>query len=974
MTTAKDSAPRFCVGLDLGTSNSVVAYAALGDAAEKVKAEGSESRAAAVRVLEVPQLITPGEVAERQLLPSAIYHPDERELAPGDLALPWDRRPTAIAGEAARRLGLDRPDRLVSSAKSWLCHDAVDRRAKILPWGAGPDVPRISPVRAKATLIEHLRSAWDHGIAGRYARSKLAAQDVILCVPASFDETARELTVEAAQEALGLEVGSGLHLLEEPLAALYSWLGAREERWADRLAAGERVLVCDVGGGTTDFSIVKVVANEDAPSGLSLERTAVSDHLLLGGDNMDLALARLVEPRISGRDPDGDDDAESSFTAKQWHELVQSCRIAKEALLAGKRQEATVGVKGSGSKLIGGARSTRLTAEEVRAVVIDGFLPLCKASEKPKRRRTGLAEFGLPFAADPAVTRHLVEFLRRHADADDDRDRAAGKERLLRPDAVLFNGGPFLTAALRTRVIDALVSWFKPRDKSYKPRVLRGERPELAVAVGAAYFGMIRRGGGPRIRSGLARSYYVAVGGPKAKGEANESALCLVPQGLEEGDEVTVERELTALTNQPVSFGLYASTSRGGDVPGDVVDAGDEEFVPMAPLATVLRTGKKKRKESVPVALRARLTEVGTLEMWLASQVSDRRWRLEFGVRGASGEESGGGANGADGEGNGATDLGGIDPARIDAATRRIQGAFAASGFDAVKNLNTIMRQLEDDLGLPRDGWPKGVVRTLWDESIAKISERRTVAREYESRWFNIAGFCLRPGVGAHLDEERVRTCWKVYLNGVTFQRNTPSRIEWLILWRRLSAGLSTGQQEEVMSRLFPQLTGKGPRARLGGQELEEAWRLAASLENTAAARREKLGDRLIEMLFRDEAPRAALWALGRLGARQPVHAPQNATLHAQVATRWLEHLVVAPIDDRRRHELLFAIVQLARRTGDRGRDLPDGPREKALAFLRERDAPPGMLRHVEEVVAYEAAEQKVLLADSLPPGLQLKS
>lgn len=952
------------LGIDLGTSNSALAWAgSVGS-----HAASRTTTPAGLQLLDIPQLVAPGQVDLRPLLPSSCYLPAANELADGAAGLPWTRTPPHVVGEAARGLGAARPERLVGSAKSWLSHDTVDRRAAILPWGAPNEVERISPVTAQAMVLDHLRAAWNHTIASGDSMLRLEHQEVVLCVPASFDETARELTVEAARTALKMDE-QRLVLLEEPLAAMYAWLAARDERWSRRLKAGERVLVCDVGGGTTDLSLVAVC--KAAGGGLELERTAVSDHLLLGGDNMDLALTRIAEERLAG-------SGGKHLEAAQWQELLNSCRLAKESLLRrDATNDATVSVRGRGRKLVGATRRTTLGRQEVRDLILDGFFPLVDPDQEPRRGgRVGLTEFGLPYATDPAITRHLAGFLRRHAEDGDPRDRAAGGVAMARPAAVLFNGGPFRITALRERILAALCRWFEPNCPGYKPRVLRGESPDLAVALGAAWFGQVRRGSGTRIRGGLARSYYAGV---ETSDVTGCSALCLVPHGLEEGAETEIDRDLHLRTNRAVSFGLFASSSRPMDRPGDLVDVSSQEFIPLPPLATVVKTGRKAARKQVPVYLQAKLTEVGTLEISLAERGGDRRWQLAFGVR--HGNEAGAeAATEAEDQAPAAPGTGAPpaleagdshDPQALGLAADSIRAAFESSGPGGSKALASLMRQLEDDLGCKRDSWSLAAIRYLWDH-VAAVAERRKVTRDHEARWLNLAGFCLRPGTGASADPQRIKDVWKVALDGISHPRHTPSRVEWQVLWRRLAGGLGSGQQEQLIAQVMGKLDGsKGPR--LGGQEREEAWRLAASLEHVSTKRKRKLGNLLLDLLGGDDAPRVALWAVGRLGARAPIHAPANAALPADQAGQWLERLLdtppPAPVD-----ALAFCLVQLGRLTGDRARDVAEDLRRRAATVLRDLGASGLVVRHLEEITAYQANEQRILLADSLPPGLRLEA
>ena len=596
---------RYVVGLDLGTTNCSLAYAA---------AESEDpSRPAAVEQLAIPQVVGVNDVSPRPLLPSFLYLVAAGEFPPGALDLPWKAGADRAVGAFARDHGAKSPGRLVSSAKSWLSHAGVDRRAAILPWTAPPEAPRVSPVEASAAYLAHLRASWDEAM-GKESGGRLEEQELLLTVPASFDAVARELTVEAAKQA-GLP---DVTLLEEPQAAFYAWLAQIGDGWRKRVKVGDVVLVCDVGGGTTDFSLI-AVAERDGD--LALERLAVGEHILLGGDNMDLALAHAVAATLP-RGMEGLD-------AAQRVALNHACRAAKEALFADpKKKSAPVAILGRGSKVIGGSIKTELDRETLDRVLVDGFLPKCAPTDQPaKGRRVGLAEIGLPYAADTAITRHLARFLSRQAGSL----HADGSA--IRPSAVLFNGGVFKADPLRARVLEVLSDWAgRPIPD------LKSDDLDLAVARGAAYYGQARRGRGVRIRGGVARSYYVGLetSAPAVPGVAPEiKALCVVPMGMEEGTEADVPGpELGLVVGEPAVFRFLSSTTRRDDPVGAVVERwGSEEIEELAPLETALAVEDQAEAETVPVRLHARVTEVGTLELSCRSARDDRRWALEFNVR-----------------------------------------------------------------------------------------------------------------------------------------------------------------------------------------------------------------------------------------------------------------------------------------------------------------------------------------------------
>jgi len=585
---------RYVVGIDLGTTNSAVGFV---DTAEEHPQ---------VRPFPIVQIVAPGQVEPRPSLPSFLYLAAPGELAKDALALPWSALPpTQVCGEFARNHGWQVPTRLVSSAKSWLCHPGLDRESPCLPWQAPAEVSKVSPVGASANYLSHIQGAWDDA----HPDAPLDGQDVFLTVPASFDAVARELTIRAAQQA-GLE---HVTLLEEPQAAFYSWLAVTGDAWRKQLEVGDVVLVCDVGGGTTDFSLIAVHQEE---GNLALERVAVGEHILLGGDNMDLALAHQVRARL---------EAEGhKLDPWQLTALTHSCRGAKEHLLSSDFEAAPVVVLGRGSKVIGGSMKAELRRADLE-ILVEGFFPAAQLGEKPKRaRRVGIQELGLPFAPDAAVTRHLASFVGAHRKAT----------------AVLFNGGVMKGRVLRQRILETLDSWSDSPEEDLKQ--LGGTDYDLAVAHGAAYYGLVRRGKGVRIRGGTARSYYIGIESsmPAVPGMAPPlKALCVAPFGMEEGTEAEVaDREFGLVIGEPVEFRFLSSTTRKDDRVGTLIEQVDDSIAELAPVATQLGGEADARAgQVVPVHLRTRVTEVGTLELWCDEAAGERRrWKLEYNVRESS--------------------------------------------------------------------------------------------------------------------------------------------------------------------------------------------------------------------------------------------------------------------------------------------------------------------------------------------------
>ncbi len=609
------SAACYAVGIDLGTTHCVMAA---------VDLSASDRDDVVQWMVPIPQLTAPGAVEDRAMLPSFLYLPHPDELRQEDRTLPWGAPLPFVVGELARTLGGRTPIRLVSSAKSWLCHPGVDRRAAILPVEAPEEVARVSPLEASMRYLEHLHAAWD----AQYPDAPLADQEVILTVPASFDPAARELTAEAAA-AVGL---GHLVLLEEPQAALYHWILAAQGEWRKQVRIGDVILVVDLGGGTADFSLIAVTERDGT---LELVRVAVGDHILLGGDNMDLALAHAVRTKLAGQGVNLD--------PWQLQGLTHGCRNAKEILLGDAAVETVpVVVPSRGSKLIGGTLRTELTRAEVAQTLVEGFFPAVEASARPAiRARAALTKLGLPYAQDAAMTRHLAAFLGRQAGATRD---LAGFENLpenasfLHPTAVLFNGGVFKARALLQRTLDVLNGWLAA-EGSPPVRLLEGADLDLAVARGAAYYGYVRRGRGVRIRGGTAKSYSVGVESamPAVPGlEPPIEALCIAPFGMEEGTQAQLPpQEVGLVVGEPVRFRFFGSSVRRADLVGTILEQWTpDEVEELEEIEATLPAEERQPGEVVPVRLHAAVTEVGTLRLEAVSRTGEETWKIEFDVRG----------------------------------------------------------------------------------------------------------------------------------------------------------------------------------------------------------------------------------------------------------------------------------------------------------------------------------------------------
>lgn len=909
-------AAAFRIGIDLGTTHTVLAFAPLG--------------ADDIEVFAIPQSIAAGEVAPRPLLPSLRFHAAEGALAVADLPLPWPSDEPAILGAFARELGQQTPGRLVASAKSWLSHPGVDRTAAILPWGAPDEVPKVSPLEASASYLRHVRQAWDQAHPG----APLARQDIVLTVPASFDDGARQLTLQAAALA-GLAT---VHLIEEPQAAFYDWVHARRDQLAQQLAGTLRLLVVDVGGGTTDLTLID--ATLDAQGQPQLARTGVGDHLVLGGDNMDLALARWIEPRLSGGTPG------QRLGAVQLAQLTQRCRSAKERLLAaGGPVETTVTLQGSGSRLIGGARSAPLTRADVDRLLVEGFFPQVPADAQPQRARAALVEFGLPYAADAAITRHIAAFLQRQGGA--------------LPDTVLLNGGVFHAQVLRERLLATLRGW-QPAGAA-PIRLLDAPQLDAAVARGAVAYAMARAGSAPRIRSAAARAYYLAL--------EDGQGVCVLPHGTPEGETVRLaDQRFSLRLGRPVRFNLATSAVDLRHRAGELVALQDEGLQRLPPIATVLQPrthGAASAAGEVQVQLEAQVTEVGTLEMHcVAPQEGARprqRWQLEFQLRGEASAQD--------------ADAPIAAHPRLAEALAAIARVYGDKKQDVdAREVRQLRATLERLLG-ERSTWHAALLRTLFG-ALLQGARRRRRSLQHERTWFNLVGFTLRPGYGDALDGWRMAQMWELFGPGIAHSHDSQQWSEWWLLWRRIAGGLDAEQQQMVFEviayYLQPPDGGDIPRPEGPAmQALDELLRMAAAFERIALQDKARFGGWLLQRLAR--APSAELWwALGRLGARQPLYASLHHVLPPATAQDWLAQIDAIAPDWPRNEAAAFAVAQIAQATGDRARDLPEALRLQVAERLEAVRAAPSWAAMVREVTVLDEADQRRVFGEALPPGLVL--
>ena len=956
---------RYVVGIDLGTTNCAVAYIDTTQA----------SSAAAINNFPIEQWVDLGVNARRELLPSFLYQPLAEELT--SLAIGETNSTKRIAGSLARDRGMQLPGRQIASSKSWLCHDGVDRRAPILPWQNEDDVEKISPVSASAELLAHIAHTWDR----THPSQPLAQQDIVLTLPASFDQVARQLTIEAAAEA-GL---ARILPIEEPQAACYAWLARHAENWEQQLAPGQTILVCDIGGGTTDFTLIRVRAASSNSSSnetlaaehhakLSLHRVAVGQHLILGGDNIDLALARLAETKLAAQSSSGS----SSLSSRSWDALRQACRAAKETLLGAEPPQATsLHLPGSGSRLIASGRQVELRCDEVHACVVDGFFPKCMLGDRPDNQHTGFQEFGLPFARDPAITKHLAAFLWAHRWDGRDVPPAADSSKAMltsptqlaaaRPDWLLFNGGVMASPQLRERLMSTIATWFAGVSDvaaDWRPSVLDAERLDLAVARGAAYFGQVRRGHGVEIEAKLACSFYMQTSTEPPR------AICIVPGSASPGDKFQLTDQAMELAiGQPVQFPILYSSTRLSDRVGQSVPIEAEHLASLPPIRTVIELSGSRKQASLPVYVETELTQIGTLQMYCHAVDSKERWKLEFDVRGSTQTDH----NPLEASANQA---GIVDEELIQAADRVLAQTFSEPASIKPAKLKSA---LSEALQLRTSDWPPHLLRGMWN-SLIELQEGRRISPAHEARWLNLLGYSLRPGYGLAADDWRVAQTWRTVHGKLCFAAAS-SRNEALVLWRRIAGGFTTGQQLTVYQQVAGPLRGVlDPLRRSKGgislspQELVELLRLVGSLELLPKSEKSQLGQWLLELLPVKKwttCQGAMLWTLGRLGNRTPAYGPLNCVVDSERVEQWLNVLIglrsTAP-------ELSLALMLCARRVDDRYRDVSESTRQSVIARLESMASPSAhaiaLVRSGGRLASEEATQ---LLGEALPLGLTLR-
>ena len=822
------------------------------------------------------------------------------------------------------------PSRLVSSAKSWLCHGNVDQHMRILPWGADQEIPKVSPVEATAAYLSHIKKAWNS--LQEDEDCFLENQLMIITVPASFDEVARDLTLEGAKMA-GLD---NVTLIEEPLAAFYNWLIYHEKDWPEHIKEDDLILICDVGGGTTDFTLITLKEVDGHPR---FERIAVGDHLILGGDNVDIALANAVEKQMG--------KSTAKLSAERYKSLCSQCREAKEKILDGMVDSKRISLIGQGSRLIAGTISATLDREKLEDIVLNTFFPLHMDRNRiqPQQQRD-ISDFGLPYESEQAITRHIGYFLDRHKS---DALNILNRNNCL-PNLVLFNGGSLKSPVVQNRILHFISRWFNSEEV---PKVLENREHDLAVAKGAAYYGMVKTGEGVRVGSGSARGYYLEIG--KSDADHKRHAVCLVERGLMEGSVVQLkDKTFEVLTNQPVRFDVYSSSFRSGDKCGDIVEI-DASLSALPPIQTIIQFGQKGNQKKIPVGIEAEYTEVGTLGLWCKSLISPHRWQLQFDLRKTTSALK-------------IKDEAIFEEQVMDKVRKYIQSAF--NDPEKRRTLETSVKDIKNLIGLKKEQWPLSFIRHISDE-LLKNADSRKKGPLYEKRWLNLMGYCLRPGFGEGFDEHRMRKLWKIHGQGPIKGNNAQVRSEWWIMWRRVAGGLNAGQQKQFLIQTSPLIfQKKGKIQKLSLQEQTEIWMAVANMERLQVDEKIKWAGYLLDQINPKKYKIQHFWILSRFGARELLYGSVDRVVPPDEVWLWIENLMSQ--EWKNTASVIDAIRQMARKTGDRTRDIDDERIRRIISWILEHGGNDSSIGVLEEVVPVEKQEEDMIFGESLPIGLML--
>lgn len=912
MAKASAADSRFIIGIDLGTTQCALSYVDLEDKSLKV------------RNLDVTQLVSGGQIEDQPTLPSVIYLCEEsRELNRPE----WMGSESMIIGAFARELGFEIPGRFVHSSKSWLCHPRAERQAPILPWQSEIGEQKISPVDAAAEYLRYLSRLWDANIGKKDESFVFSRQKIIVTVPASFDPSARNLTLEAIDRA-GIKAVS---LIEEPQAAFYDYLQRNPKTMVSELKGVDTVLVIDIGGGTTDFSLIRIdwARERDYPE---FSRLAVGPHLLIGGDNLDLALARKVEAEFKHRG--------RKLAGKQWLSLLSQSHIAKEQVLSGDISGAVhFNLAGSGSKVLAGAAKIALDSEEIKQILVDGFFPLVEASARPDEDNgLGLSEAGLPFTRDAAVTRHLATFLR---------------ENDVNPDAILFNGGTMKADCLRQRLFDVLSLW-RGRD----PVILENPHPTLAVAAGAAYYGLVTLGLGQRIQSGNPVSIYLGIGTAKSSNASRhvpEQLLCILPKGSEpEKDYHMADKTFGIDMSRDSAFYLfYTPSPPKAEEPGRLIKFNAKRYLPLPPCTLKARTGKGEKQ----VEIRVKLRETGYLQIFCEEIAGSFSQELRFDL----------------GESEKNSKVAAEAPAKrrvplTSSQLKKIEQLLNQT-FAGKIEFNCVFKELEEIIGSPRTNWDAEMLRQLFDVFIVREKDFRA-SQNTLVLWFRLLGFCLRPGFGVQGDVARVDAIWKMIDDEFSYT-STEFWADWWVMWKRIVPGLSLERQEALKARLEPVLFQTKRRDKkereVSQHERNQLWRLLGHLERISVSEKERIGWWIAKAPPSYGNDSVALAALARMGARELAYAPDTAMVSQAVANAWAEYLLKKAIPGN--SYLDTALREIGRKTGDRLVQIDDLLRKNILDVFKKKLRKKAFIQPLLKAARLDDKELAEFTGETLPSG-----
>lgn len=991
---------RYVVGIDLGTTNCAVAFM------------DTQINKPLLEIFRIEQMVDFQTSQLSDTLPSFHYELTASESSQINSRFQFsDGEHLSVVGAFARQRGVQMPGRCIASAKSWLCHSHVDRTSDLLPWSADDGVQMLSPVQASRRYLEHIRRMWDRDHPGE----PLAQQDVIVTLPASFDEVARRLTIQAATEA-GLP---NVILIEEPQAAFYAWLFRHQDTWTQSMRPGQSILVCDIGGGTTDFTLIRVVetkptvpeslatpseakkiesseaidlsqsVGESLHATFGLHRVAVGEHLMLGGDNLDLALARSLEQQLLADSPGQD-----RLRPRQWDALKAQCRAAKETLLGQKPPSVyKMSLPGSGSKLIENTRTLSIELEWARKLLVDGFFGRVNLLERPDKAGEGFQEFGLPYAADPNVNKHLAAFLWEHrwAGRDEQAHEQLTDPQAARPDWVLFNGGVLESTQIRQALLDQIATWFQTEapagsiapvgsnqsaNDPWKPGLLEGNRLDLAVAQGAAYFGQVRRGEGVRIDARLARAYYLLIE------QSPPRAMCVMPANAMPLDRFRIdEHPFHLMVGLPVQFPLFHSSTNLIHEIGQIVPVDIESMTAMPPIRTVLEMGNRKLQQSVPVVLESELSEIGTLAMNLVVALPSESepvtknldpktsWKLEFDVRMSTSDNAP-----SSGQQTGWSET--AQSTQVQAAIEAMESVFGDSPAILPK---LGVSYLTERIGIARRDWSPTLLREMW-RFLMDHQAYRKISAEHESRWLNMVGWCLRPGFGLAADDWRVNSTWRSVHNKL-LHRTSMNASETIVLWRRIAGGFTPGQQralfQDCWARVRPVLAG-GTQSQTSNTNVAiELMRLVGSLEWLTMDEKSTVAEQILQSFGRKRLEAIhgpLLWSLGRLGSRTPVYATLQQVVSASRVQSWVEKLL--KLDEawiaKNTGMVSLCLMQMTRRTDDRYRDVPSLLRERVAAQLAQLGSPALHMDLILRGGGLDQASEDSIVGESLPLGFRL--